>query len=446
MVRDFICKHFHYFPGGVFWINCASKESIKRALQSVEEAKSHFVTLQMQPPEVPKRKQGSAKLEVGVNHEHHFRLYVLDHPSSLEDVESLVSDLRHPQTDIIVIGSHDMDYDALHRLVDSNLIRGCTEVVVDYLDSYSVIQRLSYSLLKSTEMFAPLKQDIEAFHLICRVCKGCPSLVKVFEGMLSLHDSCSTFSLSKLAEDIIQLDHFQKVSDAIQEQSGVCFPPDSVNKDRKDKRIKQSNTSVPKKHGHSLPQLKATSLSSIQQSIDFKISESSFSALYNFFELKLLAHELFFIQCLSYVGLQPNLVTEASFTYPEVFISKLADNIASSAKMGNSLTKGSDLICKLLDTKLIRVYPQVVVWPAESHSSSQKLFYVPDMIQRIVTFNMDTADRTFVLTVMTKCIQSIQSAPANQSASCSCNLNDIYNSIETLKRNYDHLATTLTSH
>ena len=414
VVRDFVCKNFKHFPGGVFWLNCATDDLLKASLQEIEATIPSLTKLQKDPPEIKETRKKSPKYlesNIGKSFEHHFRLYVLDHPSNMETVIPLLPDLKHPQTDIIVIGPDDMDTDqSFTKKVDTLLLRGCAVVNVGHLESYSSIQRMSYSLVRSAEEFSPYRKDIEAFQVISRVSSGCAGLVKVFEGMLSLHESDSAFALRQTAQDLV-----------IACQAQVIYKPLSVPfeypdyqgpvvkrtwKDKLKRKKASQDVSIEKKNplvsSDQLHNVTPAELSILSDG--FVNHQKVLSVLSTFFEMKLQPCEHFLLQALSYISLFPNHTSEATFSFPETFILSLADTIAVSYPEDGII--GSEMVAKLERLKLLRPYPQPVLSPPEK-AIRVKLLCVPDVIQRIVTFELDDADKRLITSTAHNSLQMI---------------------------------------
>ena len=126
--------------------------------------------------------------------------------------------------------------------------------------------------------------------------------------------------------------------------------------------------------------------------------------LCTFFEMKLQPREHFLLQALSYISLFPNHTSEATFSFPEIFILSLADTIAVSYPEDGII--GSEIVAKLERLKLLRPYPQPVLSPPEK-AAGEKLLCVPDVIQRIVTFELDDADKHLITLTAHNSLQMI---------------------------------------
>ena len=414
VVRDFVCRNFKHFPGGVFWLNCATDDLLKASLQEIEATIPSLTKLQKDPPEIKETRKKSPKYlesNIGKSFENHFRLYILDHPSNMETVIPLLEDLKHPQTDIIVIGPDDVDTDqSFTKKVDTLLLRGCAVVNVGHLESYSSIQRMAYSLVRSAEEFSPYRKDIEAFQKLCNVCSGCASLVKVFEGMLSHNDP--PLELRQMAQDLLTANCIKVLyNDPAPVRSATQQAP-SAKKSWKEKlpefrkNFQQPVTTA----NESNPLIDADILHKLsleEQAIlsnGFVKHHMIFSVLSTFFEKKLQPREHFLLQVLSYISLFPNHTSEATFSFPETFILSLADTIAVSHPEDG--VTGSEMVAKLERLKLLRPYPQPVLSPPEK-AIRVKLLCVPDVIQRIVTFELDDADKHFITSTAHNSLQMI---------------------------------------
>ena len=400
VVRDFVCKNFKHFPGGVFWLNCATDDFLKASLQEIEATIPSLTKLQKDPPEIKETMKKSPKYlesNIGKSFENHFRLYILDHPSNMETVIPLLPDLKHPQTDIIVIGPDDMDTDqSFTKKVDILLLRGCALVNVGHLESYSSIQRMAYSLVRSAEEFSPYRKDIEAFQVISRLCYGCASIVRIFEGMLS--DSVDpTIVLRVIAQEV-------KMAEVIQCSYEVDqYASEPVRNKRKTfpqtliKKLKSRNSNMQTKMSPLIAAEELRSLTLAERFIlsrGYKGQPGSIPTLAKFLEMKLGSLEHFLLQNLSYVSLLlTSQSSQAAFCFPEYFVLCLADGIATSDIEGKHC--GYGIMNKLKKLQLVRQYPQPVLSPPEG-SPRCDLLYVPDVVQRIATYELDDTDAAFI--------------------------------------------------
>ena len=134
VVRDFICKHFKHYPGGVFWYNATSEDLLDASVSFVKQTVPHLKTIQRKPPMekvIPdKKKKTLLDGSGGESYDNHYRLIVLDHPASMASCLAKIPEIHSSHSDIIVIHTADMDRDqSLTRWVDEQLVRGCTPIV-----------------------------------------------------------------------------------------------------------------------------------------------------------------------------------------------------------------------------------------------------------------------------------------------------------------------------
>ena len=189
VVRDLVCKHFKHYPGGVFWYNASSEDLLDASVSFVKETMPDMKSIQREPTvgkinATDKKRRNVLEASGGESYDNHYRLIILDHPSSLAACLKMIPEILNSHSDIILIHTADTDRDqSLTRWVDEKLVRGCTPIVAGHLDKYNAIQRMAYSILRVSHI-TPYEEEYEAFDVLQQFCRGCSSLVRVLEGML----------------------------------------------------------------------------------------------------------------------------------------------------------------------------------------------------------------------------------------------------------------------
>ena len=408
VVRDFICKHFKHYPGGVFWYNAASEDHLDASVSFVKQTVPHLKTIQREPPvekAIPdKKKKTLLDGSGGESYDNHYRLIVLDHPASISTCLAKIPEIHSSHSDVIVIHTEDTDKDqSLTRWVDKQLVRGCTFIVAGPLDKYDSIQRMAYSILRNSHI-TPYEEDYEAFDVLQQFCHGSSSLVRLMEGMLCKEEP--EMELRKLASDITRMLDMepnvitrprQQDHPAAEKKTSSLFKSSGKSKDRSRGDGKARNAYI-----REIPELTAED--------HFRLSNDQEKPARLFFSIGTLLKtrmtlEEHFLTALGYLTLYPKSHSEGTFTFTDQFLNQLATVIADADASGRT-TEPHFLVNNLAERHIIRQYPLPVLSPPD-YESTFKLFYVPDSIVRAVTFDLDQADEVFILTACFSAVQHL---------------------------------------
>ena len=344
IVRDFVVKRSKLFQGGVFWYNCSTPELLEASVTSVKKTLPHLKTITKDPSKQPKRIDRKESMDPVPLFVEHYRLIILDSPFSLEECTRAIPDMKDQEVDIVIIDNMEANRDRkLSDFADSVLIRGCATIKVSDIDRYTSIQRMAYQLLCEQE-FCPYEEDYEAFETIVEFCQESSVLVKVFEGLLT---SKEKGVLQRITKDIRQV-----------KAKNVVDNP------RKAKRLPNNRVKEP----------------------------CQFTSWNNLFSLWLSPEAYTIIQFLSYISGYPNVDSERPFVFPESFVNHLSTIVANSTQSFSA----SALVGELRRMNLILLYPQPVLSPPE-REVDENLLYIPDIIVRIATYNIDKGDIAFIL-------------------------------------------------
>ena len=403
VVRDFICKHFKHYPGGVFWYNAASEDLLDASVSFVKQTVPHLKTIQREPPVekvVPdKRKKTLLDGSGGESYENHYRLIVLDHPASMATCLAKIPEIHSSHSDVIVIHTADMDRDqSLTRWVDEQLVRDCTSIVAGPLDKYDSIQRMAYSILRDSHI-TPYEEDYEAFDVLQQFCHGSSSLVRLLEGMLCREEP--EMELRQLASDVTDMQDMEpdvftrpghqdlpQTHPAAEEKGSSLFKGSSKSKDRAKGEGIASNGYI-----HKTPEL--TAEDDVRLSNDHEKHARLVFPIGTLLKTRMTPEEHFLLTTLVYLTLYPKSHSEGTFTFTDQFL------------MANGkTTKAHSLVKKLEELHVIRQYPLPALSPPD-YESTFKLFYVPDSIVRAVTFDLDQADEAFILTTCSCAVQHL---------------------------------------
>ena len=403
-VRDFIHKHFQYYPAGVCWYNCATPETLDASIKTVEYISRLHPELQKAPPMEPGKPVRRSKFlesSIGKLLQCHHKLVILDHPSDLDAIVARIPDIRQAHTDIIVISDHQMlQNDSFVRKVDAKILRGCSKVEVGYLDTYSATQRMAYSLLLSVDDFSPYSQDVEAFEVISKFCSGNAVLVNVLQGMLgSSKGEEGSFSLRRLADEIIQMQKLAYYETCVDDAPNTQAP---IKIDTKQTSTKKSSKKAPfsfAKRAESPQQGKPCQPSDPKMDVQSKCLHVMWS---NFLTHKLLTYERFLLEVLSYISLYPNRNSEATLSFPDTMVTSLANCISGAFPESKG---GFTIVEKLKKLRLLLEYPSPVLFPL-SDPLPVKLLYIPDFVARILTSDLDETDRDFIQNVIDTVLQN----------------------------------------
>jgi CHAT domain-containing protein/tetratricopeptide (TPR) repeat protein len=408
IVRDFISKRCELYRGGVFWYNCSTAEQLKTSVALVGETLTHLTSIEHHPPAQPKKAtKRRENVSQRVNFVPHHKLVVLDHPFDLETCVDAIPALREEEVDIIVVSHLDCNRDKLlTKFFDSQLIRGCTELEVSHLDTYSSLQRMAYHLLR-THHFSPCEEDYEAFETITAMCYGCASLVKVFEGLL---EEGVDSRLQTLGQEIDQCkDLVTEYKDAdgppLQQQTASSFSSVSAQLSKELGKRLPSFGRKPKedrpKEGSERVQnglVVSDKMKRLTEEVCVTLSEGLeklprlLSSWCNFLPRLLTSEEHCVLQCLSYLSGYPAFEQEGVFCFPEEFILQVASVVSAAEKK----QLGREIVDRLRRLNLLLFYPRAVLYPTEWCHPSLQLF-VPDIIVRSMTYNIDEADIAFSL-------------------------------------------------
>ena len=406
VVRDFICKHFKHYPGGVFWYNAASEDLLDASVSFVKQTVPHLKTIQREPPMekvVPdKKKKTLLDGSGGESYDNHYRLIVLDHPASMATCLAKIPEIQSSHSDVIVIHTADTDRDqSLTRWVDEQLVRGCTSIVAGPLDKYDSIQRMAYSILRSSHI-TPYEEDYEAFDVLQKFCNGSSSLVRLLEGMLCREEP--EMELRQLASDITRM---QDMEPNVITRPGQQDRPAA---ERKTSLFKRPGKSKDRARGHGItrngyihetPEL--TAEDHVRLSNDYEKPARLFFPIGTLLETRMTQEEHFLMTALGYLTLYPKSHSEGTFTFTDQFLNQIATVITEAS---GRASEPHSLLKKLSELHIIRQYPYPVLSPPD-YESSLKLFYVPDSIVRAVTFDLDQADEAFILTASSSAVQHL---------------------------------------
>ena len=416
VVRDFICKHFKHYPGGVFWYNTASEDLLDASVSFVKQTVPHLKTIQREPPVekvVPdKKKKTLLDGSGGESYDNHYRLIVLDHPASMASCLAKIPEIHSSHSDVIVIHTADTDRDqSLTRWVDEQLVRGCTPIVAGPLDKYDSIQRMAYSILRDSHM-TPYEEDYEAFDVLQKCCHGSSSLVRLLEGMLCREEP--EMELRQLASDITRMQDMepnvitrpgQQDRPAAEKETSSLFKRPSKSKDKARGDGKARNAYI-----RETPEL--TAEDHVRLSNDYEKLARLFFPIGTLLETRMTHEEHFLVTALGYLTLYPKSHSEGTFTFTDQFLNQLATVITDAS---GRRTEPHFLVNNLAKRHIIRQYPLPVLSPPD-YESTFKLFYVPDSIVRTVTFDLDQADEAFILTASSSAVQHLSELHSYHSA------------------------------
>ena len=404
VVRDFICKHFKHYPGGVFWYNAASEDHLDASVSFVKQTVPHLKTIQREPPmekAIPDKKKTLLDGSGGESYDNHYRLIVLDHPASMASCLAKIPEIHSSHSDVIVIHTADTDRDqSLTRWVDEQLVRDCTPIVAGPLDKYDSIQRMAYSILRNSHI-TPYEEDYEAFDVLQKFCHGSSSLVRLMEGMLCREEP--EMELRQLASDITRMQDMepnvitrpgQHDRPAAEKKTSSLFKRSSKRNDRAKGEEKGSNGCI-----RDTPEL--TAEDHVHLNNDLEKPTCHFFPIGTLFESRMTQEEHFLVTALGYLTLYPKSHSEGTFTFTDQFLNQLATVITDA---NGRTTEPHFLVNNLAERHVIRQYPLPVLSPPD-YENTFKLFYVPDSIVRAVTFDLDQADEAFILTACCSAVQ-----------------------------------------
>ena len=402
VVRDFICKHFKHYPGGVFWYNAASEDLLDASVSFVKKILPHLKTIQREPPVEkvnPDKTNNLMDASGGESYDNHYRLIVLDHPAILAAYLAKIPEIHSSHSDIILIHTADTDRDqSLTRWVDERLVRGCTPIVAGQLDKYDSIQRMAYSILRAGHI-TPYEKDYEAFDVLQKFCRGCSSLVRMLEGMLCGDEP--EIELRQLASDI---EHFQNTEPVVVTRLEVQdLPQTSVAAERKGSSLFKN-----KRQGKSRDKAKHEDHACLSN--DYEKLIHLLSPIGTLLEARMTQEEHFLLTALGYITLYPEAHSEGTFTFSDQFLNQLAMVIAMAS---GTTTEPYSLVNKLRELHVIRQYPLPVLSPPD-YESTFKLFYIPDFIVRAL--KLDQADKAFILTACSTAVQHLSEPHSYHSA------------------------------
>ena len=406
VVRDFICKHFKHYPGGVFWYNDAIEDLLDASVSFVKQTVPHLKTIQREPPvekAIPDKKKTLLDGSGGESYDNHYRLIVLDHPASMATCLAKIPEIHSSHSDVIVIHTADTDRDqSLTRWVDEQLVRDCTPIVAGPLDKYDSIQRMAYSILRDSHI-TPYEEDYEAFDVLQKFCNGSSSLVRLLEGMLCREEP--EMELRQLASDITCMQDMepnvitrpgQHDRPAAEKKTSSLFKRSSKRNDRAKGEEKGSNACI-----RDTPEL--TAEDHVHLGNDLEKPARHFFPIGTVFESRMTQEEHFLVTVLGYLTLYPKSHSEGTFTFTDQFLNQLATVISDAS---GRTTEPHFLVNNLAERHVIRQYPLPVLSPPD-YESTFKLFYVPDSIVRAVTFDLDQADEAFILTACSSAAQHL---------------------------------------
>ena len=410
VVRDFVCKHFKHYPGGVFWYNASSEDLLDASVSFVKETMPDLKTIQREPPvekvNADKKKRSMLETSGGESYDNHYRLIILDHPSSLDSCLKKIPEMQSSHSDIVIIHAVDTYRDQyLTRWVDEKLIRGCTPIVAGYLDKYDAIQRMAYSILRVSHI-TPYEEDYQAFDVLQQFCRGCSSLVRMLEGMLSREEPDT--ELKQLASDIERIQTMEPVVTRpelqdLPQTSPVAEKKGSFFKSKSQGKSKDSVKGEGRIRNGLISESQLTAEDHVHLSDGYEKPACLLTPINTLLKTRMTPEEDFFLTALGYITLYPVAHLEGAFTFTDQFLEQLATVIAPA-----SLTtlEPHTLVRRLEELHVIRQYPLPVLSPPD-YERPFKLFYVPDSIVRAVTFNLDEADNAFILITCSTAVQHL---------------------------------------
>ena len=419
VVRDFICKHFKHYPGGVFWYNAASEDLLDASVSFVKQTVPHLKTIQREPPVekaiLDKKKKTFLDGSGGESYDNHYRLIVLDHPASMAACLAKIPEIHSSHSDVIVIHTADTDRDqSLTRWVDEQLVRGCTPIVAGHLDKYDSIQRMAYSILRDSHI-TPYEEDYEAFDVLQQFCHGSSSLVRMLEGMLCREEP--EMELRQLASDLTLMQDMEP--DVFTGPGQQNHPQTHPAAEKKTSFFKRSGKSKDRARGcgttrngciHETPELSADDL--VHLSNGHEKPARLFFPIGTLLETRMTQEEHFLVIALGYLTLYPKAHSEGTLTFTDQFLTQLATVITE----GNGrTTEPHFLVNNLAKRHVIRQYPLPVLSPPD-YENTFKLFYIPDSIVRAVTFDLDKGDEAFILTACSSAVQHLSELHSYHSA------------------------------
>ena len=413
VVRDFVCKHFKHYPGGVFWYNAASEGLLDASVSFVKETMPDLNTIQREPlvekiHATNKKRRNGLEGSGGESYDNHYRLVILDHPASLAACLKKIPEMYSSHCDIILIHTADTDRDqSLTRWVDEKLVRGCTPIAAGHLDKYDAIQRMAYTILRVSHI-TPYEEDYEAFDVLQQFCRGCSSLVRMLEGMLCREEPDA--EVRQLASDIEQIQTIEPAMLARPERqdlpqtSPVAEKKGSFFKSKKQGKGKDRAKGEGRMRDGLIsesPQL--TAEDHVQLSDSYVKPAHLLSPIDTLLQTRMTQEEQFLLCVLSYISLYPEAHSEGAFAFTDQFSEQVSTVIV---KAGATTTEPHSLVRKLKELQCIRQYPLPVLSPPD-YESTIKLFYIPDSIARAVTFSLDEADIAFILTTCSTAVQHL---------------------------------------
>ena len=418
IVRDFVVKRSKLFPGGVFWYNCSTPELLEASVTSVKKTLPHLKTIKKDPPKQPKRIDRKESMDPVPLFVEHYRLIILDSPFSLEECTRAIPDMKDQEVDIVIIDNMEANRDRkLSDFADSVLIRGCATIEVSDIDRYTSIQRMAYRLLCEQD-FCPYEEDYEAFETIVSFCRGSSVLVKVFEGLLT---SKEKGVLQSIAKDIAQVKEivisYGDTHTSPLQQASLPSSHQSVSlasslssfqrevgkkvgrlgKKAKETKLTPAKNGLVESHNGLITADLAKRLSNediVLLSEGIEKVPRVMDSFCNFLPLRLSPEAHFLLQFLSYISGYPNVDSEGPFVFPESFVNHLSTIVANSTQSFSS----SALVGELRRMNLILLYPQPVLSPPE-RAADENLLYIPDIIVRVATYDIDETDIAFILNI-----------------------------------------------
>ena len=458
VVKDFVAKRFKLFPGGVFWYNCSTQKLLEA---SVKNTLRHLKTIRKEPPKQTRVPDKKRSLDSSPLFEEHYQLIILDSPYDFEKCvkailnmngqEVVIKDMNGQEVDIIVIDSMEADRDgSLTKFAHSELIRGCTSVEVEDIDRYTAIQRMAYQLLCKQD-FCPYEEDYEAFETIVRFTRGCTSLVKVFEGLLATKEKGI---VQEIVRDIEAMKDI--VIEYDDEHTTSSLPP-SLSSHRPMSTLASLSSAIKEtgrkvgSHGKRPKESKKTESlvknGLITADTAKRLSEDDcvllsegleklpriMDSMNNFLTVQLTPESHFILQSLSFISQfsSEDSHSESSFCFPEDFVATLATLVAPASRAGSP----KELVEELKTNNLLRPYPQPVLYPLEKTSSeSSSLLYIPDVVVKSVTYEMDDADFAFAFNTLSFADHQVNGVSSVFS------YQPVVSAVRFLKKKYDFFA------
>ena len=418
IVRDFVVKRSKLFPGGVFWYNCSTPELLKASVTSVKETLPHLKSIRKDPPKQPKRIDRKESMDPVPLFVEHYRLIILDSPFSLEECTRAIPDMKDQDVDIIIIDNMGANRDReLSDFADSVLIRGCATIEVSDIDRYTSIQRMAYRLLCEQE-FCPYEEDYEAFETIVSFCRGSSVLVKVFEGLLTSKEKGVLQSIAKDVEQVKEIvilygdTHTSPLQQASlpSSQQGVSLGSSlasfqrevgkkvgRLGKKAKETKLTPAKNGLVESHNGLITAGLAKRLSDedcVLLSEGIEKVPRVMDSFCNFLSLRLSTEAHSLLQFLSYISGYPNVDSERPFVFPESFVNQLSTIVANSTQSFSP----DALVEELRRMNLLLLYPQPVLSPPE-RAADKNLLYIPDIIVRVATYDIDETDIAFILNI-----------------------------------------------